>query len=73
VRLLRAEPGWRLLVLGSTIGLGFWGVLLGAAVIEETRPPPVVVVSWAPTREAAARIMTCENFMLKDVVIELID
>ena len=41
--------------------------------IEETRPPPVVVVSWAATSEAAARIMTCENFMLKDVVVELID
>lgn len=51
----------------------FRRVLLGAAVIEETRPPPVVVVSWAATSEAAARMMTCENFMLKDVVIELID
>ena len=47
-------------------------VLLGAAVIEETRPPSVVV-SWAATREAAPSIMTCENFMLKNVVIELID
>ena len=49
------------------------GVLLGAAVIEETRPPSVVVVSWAATREAAARMANCENFMMKDVVIELID
>jgi hypothetical protein len=38
--------------------------------MEETRPPPVVV-SWAATREAAAMMAICENFMLKDVVMEL--
>jgi hypothetical protein len=41
-------------------------------VIEETRPPPVLVVSWAATREAAARMATCENFMVEDVVVELV-
>jgi len=40
--------------------------------MEETRPPPVEVVSWAATSEAAARMATCENFMVKYVVVGLI-
>lgn len=46
---------------------GLWVVLLGAAVIEEMRPPSVVV-SWAATKDAAARMASCENFMVKDFV-----
>ena len=46
---------------------GLWVVLLGAAVMEETRPPSVVV-SWAATKDAAARMASCENFMVKDFV-----
>ena len=40
--------------------------------IEETRPPPVEVVSWAATREAAARMANCENFMVTDVVVKFV-
>lgn len=50
---------------------GLWVVLLGAAVIEEMRPPSVVV-SWVATKDAAARMATCENFMVKDLVVELV-
>ena len=39
--------------------------------IEETRPPSVVV-SWAATKEAAARMANCENFMVKDLVVGLV-
>lgn len=39
--------------------------------IEEMRPPSVVV-SWAATKEAAARMANCENFMVKDSVVELV-
>jgi len=34
--------------------------------MEETSPPSVVVASWAATREAAAMMATCENFMVID-------
>jgi hypothetical protein len=38
-----------------------------ALVSDEKRPPPVEV-SWAETTsELAARMATCENFMLKDL------
>jgi hypothetical protein len=52
-----------------------WGVgnELGAAVMEEMRPPPVVE-SWAATREAAARRVMCVNFMVRvwDVLVGLV-
>jgi len=50
---------------------GLWVVLLGAAVMEETRPPSVVV-SWAATKDAAARMATCVNFMVIDLGVELV-